>query len=151
MEENRVVVQLLIEIDNFKFWSKTADKQDGQWETEYEYWNRIYYLTDTLLQTIPVQKWSLELMNEFLYILARDNECEEIIYEILKCPNQLIELGKYAVSFQDNEARWQIAYGLGEIPVNNKEVRALLQNFMDDENEYVRRRATFAYEKKFDN
>jgi len=34
--------QLIIEIESFNLWSKTADKTFGEWETDYLHWDRIY-------------------------------------------------------------------------------------------------------------
>ncbi|MEH7351065.1 hypothetical protein [Gottfriedia acidiceleris] len=72
--------------------------------------------------------WSTDLANKFLFILARDNECENIINQLIDHPTQLIDLAKQSLSFNDFEARWQIAYGLGELTVNELEVKLLLKN-----------------------
>lgn len=140
--------ELLLEINNFRNWTKTADKSYGEWETEYLHWDRIYHYIDKLIVDAPVEKWSSNILNEFLYILARDNECEIIINTLIEYPNQLLSVAKHSVIFPDSEARWQIAYGLGEIVDNNKEIQTLLNQFLLDEVEYVRRRASFAYEKQ---
>ncbi|MEH7452793.1 HEAT repeat domain-containing protein [Gottfriedia acidiceleris] len=140
--------QLIKEIESFVIWSKTAENSYGEWETDYLNWDRIYISTNNLIEKIPVGNWSTELVNKFLFILARDNECENIIDQLIDHPTQLIDLAKQSLSFNDFEARWQIAYGLGELTVNEEEVKLLLKRFILDEVEYVRRRASFAYEKK---
>ncbi|QKE71891.1 hypothetical protein HPK19_03315 [Arthrobacter citreus] len=140
--------QLINEIESFVMWSKTAEKSYGEWETDYLHWDRIYKSTNNLIEKIPVGNWSTDLVNKFLFILARDNECENIIDQLIDHPTQLIDLAKHSLSFNDFEARWQIAYGLGELKVNEEEVEMLLKKFIMDEVEYVRRRAIFAYEKK---
>jgi hypothetical protein len=136
--------ELLLEIDIFRNWAKTADKSFGEWETEYLHWDRIYHYVNKLIEETPVEKWSSDLLNEFLYILARDNECEIIIDTLIDNPNQLLSVAKHSVSFPDHDARWQIAFGLGEIDENNQEIQTLLNQFLLDEFEYVRRRASFA-------
>lgn len=140
--------ELLLEIDIFRNWAKTADKSFGEWETEYLHWARIYHYVNKLVEDTPVEKWSSDLLNDFLYILARDNECEIIIDTLIDNPTQLLSVAKHSVSFPDHDARWQIAYGLGEIDENNQEIQTILNQFLIDEFEYVRRRASFAYEKK---
>ncbi|PEC48705.1 hypothetical protein [Bacillus sp. AFS096315] len=107
--------QLIKEIESFILWSKTCEKSYREWETDYLHWDRIYKSTNNLIKKIPVENWSSKLVNKFLFILARDNECENIICQLIDHPNQLIKLAKHSVSFNDFEARWQIAYGLGEI------------------------------------
>lgn len=141
--------QLIKEIESFILWSKTCEKSYGEWETDYLHWDRIYKSTNNLIEKIPVENWSAELVNKFLFILARDNECENIIGQLIDHPNQLIELANHLLSFNDFEARWQIAYGLGEITDFGIKVKQLLQKFILDEVEYVSRRAAFGYEKNF--
>ncbi|WP_158598377.1 hypothetical protein [Falsibacillus albus] len=34
---------LLDEIEVFKSWAETADQSNGEWETEYLDWQRIYF------------------------------------------------------------------------------------------------------------
>jgi HEAT repeat protein len=80
--------------------------------------------------------------------LARDNEWEIIIDNLIKNPPQLLALTAHSIFFPDHDARWQIAYGLGEINENDNEIKNLLNMFLQDEKEYVRRRASFAFEKK---
>jgi hypothetical protein len=139
--------ELLLEIEVFRTWAKTADNSFGEWETEFLHWDRIYQFVNKLIEDTPVGKWSSNLLNEFLYILARDNECEIIIDTLIDNPTQLLALANHSVFFPDHDARWQIAYGLGEINGNEQEIKNLLKKFLHDENEYVRRRASYAFEK----
>ncbi|WP_163539591.1 hypothetical protein [Gracilibacillus sp. YIM 98692] len=140
--------ELLLEIELFKNWAKPADKSFGEWETEYLHWDRIYHFVNKLIEDSPVEKWSPDLINEFLYILARDNECEIIIDTLIENPPQLLSIAKHSVSFPDHDARWQIAYGLGEINENEQEIKNILKKLLNDDKEYVRIRASFAFEKK---
>ncbi|MGG0179121.1 HEAT repeat domain-containing protein [Gottfriedia acidiceleris] len=139
--------QLINEIESFVMWSKATERSYGEWETDYLHWDRIYKSTNNLIEKIPVGNWSADLVNKFLFILARDNECENIIDQLINHPIQLIDLAKHSLSFNDFEARWQIAYALGELINNEEEVKILLKKFIIDEVEYVRIRAAFAYEK----
>jgi hypothetical protein len=141
------MIELLQEIEVFKNWAKITGKY-GEWETDYLHWDRIYYLVEKLIKETPVTEWDITLLNEFLYILARDNECEIIIDTLIENPNQLVSIAKHFVSFPDYNARWQIAYGLGEINETNQGIQRLLKELLNDDIEYVRRRASFAYEKK---
>ncbi|RXJ04441.1 HEAT repeat domain-containing protein [Anaerobacillus alkaliphilus] len=140
--------ELLLEIKTFRDWAITADQSFGEWETEYFHWDKIYHFASQLIENIAVERWSSELLNEFLYILARDNECEIIIDTLIENPHQLLSIAEHSVSFPDHDTRWQIAYGLGEIKENGQEIKKLLKKFLYDEEEYVRRRATFSLGKK---
>lgn len=136
------------EIEKFKSWAITANKSFGEWETEYPDWDRIYSAIRQIIRENPIAEWSEQIINDVLYILARDNECEIIINILKDEPNQLIFLANKALIYSDYNARWQIAFGLGELEINNDEVKSLLNRFSYDENEYVRRRAVFALNKK---
>jgi hypothetical protein len=92
--------ELLLEIEKFRNWAKTLDKSFGEWETEYLHWDRIYHFVNKLIEDIPVEKWSSDLLNEFLYILARDNECEIIIDTLIENPTRLLSIAKHSVFFQ---------------------------------------------------
>lgn len=140
--------ELLLEIKTFRDRAITADQSFGEWETEYLHWDKIYHFASQLIENVAVEKWSSELLNEFLYILARDNECEIIIDTLIENPHQLLSIAEHSFSFPDHDTRWQIAYGLGEINENGQEIKKLLKKFLYDEEEYVRRRATFSLGKK---
>ncbi|WP_413378734.1 hypothetical protein [Alkalihalobacillus sp. 1P02AB] len=120
--------ELFLEINIFRNWAETADKPFGEWETEYLHWDRIYHYVNKLIEDTPVEKWSSDLLNEFLYILARDNECEIILETLIDNPIHLLSIAKHSVSFPDHDARWQIAYGLGEIDENNQEIKNFPQS-----------------------
>ncbi|WP_069034034.1 hypothetical protein [Gottfriedia luciferensis] len=68
---------------------------------------------------------------------------ENITEQLIDPPTQLIELAKHSLSYNDFEARWQIAYGLGEFTDYEEEVKLFFKKFIFDEVEYVRRRASF--------
>lgn len=143
-----MVKEFLQEVANFKLWAKTADQSYGEWETEYHHWDKINLATDKLVDNVPVGGWVAELLDCFLYILARDNECENIIDTLIQYPEQLLAISRHAVTFEDSDARWQIAFGLGKINVDTDEIHTLLKSFLADEDEYVRRRAALAWEER---
>lgn len=139
---------LLREIQSFKLWAETVPKGFGEWETEYLHWDKIYLAADQLIETVPAGEWEGELMKNFLYILARDNECENINDTLILYPDQLIAIARHAVNHKDSDARWQIAHALGKINADDTEIQPLLKTFLADEDEYVRRRASFSWEEQ---
>ncbi len=78
----------------------------------------------------------LELL---LYALARDNEDEHVLETLEQFPAIAAQIADAAVTFSDPDARWQAAVLAGRIGLV-----AVLLRFLDDEAEYVRRRAGFA-------
>jgi len=135
------------EVADFKGWASKADKSYREWETEYPNWVKLYQHTAELLKGLSVERWNDELINDFLYILARDNEVENIVEQLIDLPNQLLSLAKSAITYNDADAKWQIAYGLGEISEEKLSIRIFLNDFLKDEDDYVRRRASFALDK----
>ena len=144
MGEEELVFVFKNGVSDFKRWARKADKSFGEWETEYPNWDRLYQHTGNLLKELSVKRWNEDLNEDFLYILARDNEVENIIENLIDLPNQLLSLTKYALTYSDADAKWQVAYGLGEIKGDNLLIRMYLSDFLNDEQEYVRRRASFA-------
>lgn len=63
-----------------------------------------------------------------------------------KHPEQLLALASKALSYEDYQARWQIAYGLSQIKDMQTVAKPLLLNFTNDQNDYVRKRALAALE-----
>lgn len=81
--------------------------------------------------------------NDFLFALARDNEAEVILDMLIEYPAFLLTLAKSALAYPEYDARWQIAAALGQL--KGREADSLLSQFMQDDNEYVRRRAIDAH------
>ncbi len=139
------------QVNEFKRWASkhTRTAPAGEWETEYLRWESIYQASAKLVAGIPVSQWDHDIRDNFLYILARDNECENILELLIQHPEQLIAIARHAVTYEDPDTRWQIAFGLGEIATKNEEVKNLSNQFLQDGHEYVRRRASMAWEKKW--
>lgn len=148
VEENiKMNKNLKKEIEKFKLWSKNYSKipepeRLGEWECLYDDWNILEDLFIEFIETKTYIKWSEEDIKSVLYLVARDNECETFIDEIAeKQPNSLELLANKSFEFGEKDAKWQIATRLDKL--ENKEVaKLLLEKFMSDENEYVRRRAS---------
>lgn len=138
--------EFLCEAAKFRRWAGPPRKRYGEWETEFNGWSGIYRAAEVLIAGKPVDQWDDELKDEFLYILARDNEGENILETLIQFPDHLITLAGHAVTFPDVDARWQIAHGLGQTEAYTVERRKLLNVLKNDKDEYVRRRARLAWE-----
>ncbi|SDX05600.1 HEAT repeat domain-containing protein [Paenibacillus sp. CF384] len=144
---NNYFKNLTSEINSFKNWEDKLTDKSKEWETEYLHWDRIYLAVNKVLRYVPLNEWEIVDDELLLYALARDNEVENVLQLLIEYPEALKRLAYRAFSYEDYEARWQVAFGLGEIENKCDEVQELLTKFLQDENEYVRRRATFAIEK----
>ena len=138
--------QLKKEIEKFKDWSKNysnipESKRVGEWEMEYEQWQIIEELFNDFLKTKNYKNWSIDDIKNVLYLIARNNEMEEFIEDVINEQPQSIELLiKKSFEFGESNAKWQIAINLGKV-LNIENTKKYLEKYLNDENEYVRRRA----------
>jgi hypothetical protein len=112
---NPVFQTLRHQVETFKQWATGLTGQYGEWETEYLYWDSLYNAVEEVLGLTPSDEWDTEVFELILYILARDNEVENVLQMLVEQPKVLLPLAHNALLYTDNEAKWQIAYGLGEI------------------------------------
>jgi hypothetical protein len=140
------------EIDAFKAWAATLPEHKAEWEVPYfdksgNYkWDDIYEAVEQFIEKVPLEEWISEIYDLLLYILARDNEDEVILHFLENYPQHLITLASKALTYEDYDAKWQLAYGLSHLKDFKSTAEALLQEFIKDEHEYVRRRALLALE-----
>ncbi len=127
-------------VDDFWKWSKTV-KQTYEWETNYPDWSLLITLVFTLIETTNYTEWDQKTINNLLYIIARDNECETIIEKLTERTNNYLYLAEEALKYSDNDTRWQFAHYLIKIEDRETDVRELLYKFANDYVEYVRSRA----------
>jgi HEAT repeat protein len=84
-------------------------------------------------------KLDSEDIQEILFVLARDNEAENILDMLTERPDIAEQIAFQGVNYEDRDARWQIAVLLGRLGTG----KALdhLRSMRRDPDEYVRRRA----------
>ncbi len=140
---------LINAIQDFRKWqiskypSIVPDKIDGEWETDYTDWNRINTIFSKFLEEHTASDATEELLNEMIYIIARDNECEWLINEVTKHPDWFDVLCRYCIHTNENEAKWQFAAHISNCSCS-RETKDLILEFVTDKNEYVSRRALLA-------
>ena len=134
------------EIEAFKTWAETLGKRTPDWEVVYPGWDNLYNAVNRVLAGVPLNEWKPEVFNQILYALARDHEAENIQDKLVDYPDKLIALAEKALSYPDYHTRWQIAHIIHKVPKKDSEIEILLNRFLSDENEYVRRRASLALE-----
>ncbi|BET65434.1 hypothetical protein ASA1KI_03520 [Opitutales bacterium ASA1] len=109
----------------------------GEWECDYPFWSEWYAAVESLLSSGAAP--SIEDVERVLFALARDNEDETILGMLELYPATVLPWTERAVTHPDFEVRWQFAVLLGRLGE-----RELLEFFLKDREEYVRRRATHA-------
>jgi len=129
--------------NEFWDWSK-SQKQIYEWETNYPNWHLLTTLFSHLVETTECTSWSQKTINNLLYLIARDNECEQLVDKLSETPLNFIFLAKEGLQYPDSNARWQLAHYLSELPETCLETGELIYNYFKDDDEYVRRRALLA-------
>ncbi|WP_163855450.1 HEAT repeat domain-containing protein [Paenibacillus elgii] len=141
---NSIFEELKIEVSNFLDWSKSFEHDGNEWETGYPYWFRIYTLIGKVLSGYKFIELTPEVKENIFYLLARDNEMEEIATLLSEYPDYIISFAKEGLDYQDYEARWQLAHSIWKYGQTYSEVEGILLRYYKDLDEYVRRRALLA-------
>ena len=141
--------RLLEQVGKFHQWQeitypgKTTEEIGGAWEVDYPAWNDIFDAFCHVLTQIDAETADSVLLDEMVYLIARDNEAEGFIQETTSHPQWFECLCRRAAASNENEAKWQFAAYLPECSCS-QEVRDIILNFAKDPNEYVSRRALLA-------
>jgi hypothetical protein len=136
---SEMLMDLKTEVAKFKKWAVSEPQDYGEWEMDYPEWSAVYTAVEETLSQPILNDGDVSLL---LYILARDNECEFILDMLGDAPEHGLRLAEAAFSCLERDARWQAAVFLGRRSEN--EAKDLLRQFINDEDEYVRRRALLA-------
>jgi len=112
---------------------------DSEWESDYPHWTDWYTaVEESLSSRLPLSRSDID---SIVYALARDNEDEQVLDILENYPDAALRMTAIVQTHPDREARWQFAVLLGRLGDVER-----LQDFVKDEDEYVRRRATLALE-----
>ena len=123
--------------------SKTSEELGGEWEVDYPYWSDTYSAFCHVLTQMDAETADSVLLDEMVFLIARDNEAEGFIQETTSHPQWFECLCRRAAASNESEAKWQFAAYLPECPCSQK-VRDMILDFAKDPNEYVSRRALLA-------
>ena len=122
---------------------KTTEEIGGAWEVDYPAWNDIFDAFCHVLTQMDAETADSILLDEMVYLIARDNEAEGFIQETISHPQWFERLCRRAAASNESEAKWQFAAYLSECPCS-QEVKDMILDFAKDPNEYVSRRALLA-------
>ncbi|MFF2481252.1 HEAT repeat domain-containing protein [Paenibacillus sp. NPDC058071] len=144
-DPNKDIYQKLDEqVNEFWQWSKSV-KHELEWEASYPNWTILNTIFDSLIGTTDHNEWDQRIINNLLFIIGRDNECELLIHKLTEFPVSFIFLAEKGISYPDRDTKWQLAHYLTEcISTHYSEAEQIIYRYYDDENEYVKRRALLA-------
>jgi HEAT repeat protein len=138
-----LMMDLKTEVERFRHWASTQPSAAGEWETNYDDWPGLLAAAEQTLSQSPLTSDQVDLL---LYCLARDNECQVVREMLESYPLNGSRLAEEALNYPDPQARWQAADFLGS--QNGERASQLLREFVEDDDEYVRRRALLAAAKQ---
>lgn len=137
------------EVARFRQWAAVRQSPDhrpaqfshgeGEWECDYPDWQTLYAAVDDFLAVAAHRTITGEELELLLYVLARDNEDEHVLETLELFPGIAAQVAEAAFSISDVDARWQAAVLAGRIGAVST-----VRRYLDDQAEYVRRRAGFA-------
>ena len=85
--------RLLEQVGKFHQWQeitypgKTTEEIGGAWEVDYPYWNDPYRAFCHVLTQMDAETADSVLLDEMVYLIARDNEAEGLYRRPLPIPN----------------------------------------------------------------
>ena len=135
------------EVTKFRDWVSSVEYLSSEiLNTEYgycysEWWSLCIIILSFLTPSVN-KDWSTQDVDDILYVIGWDNECEYLIDKIEENSDVLIKLADLALNSAEDDAKWQLADRLGNLL--NEPAESLLLKFINDKNEYVRRRSLIA-------
>jgi hypothetical protein len=133
----------------FKQWASAKpagsfSSEYGEWECDYPDWHSLWAAAASVIQSVPSHLWTDDCSDDLLYAIARDNETEYIAEQLSGKGEGLLKLARLSVGSSEPEAKWQLAVLLGQLSSDKTSAEALLLILVNDEDEYVSRRALLA-------
>jgi len=101
-QQESIVARCHQEVERFRAWSETVEHR-AEWEEAYPWWVDLYDTVRDALQMVPTQDWTPESERDVLYALARDNEDEVLLEELINHPGALLRLAPAALTYPDHE------------------------------------------------
>lgn len=135
--------QIFTEIEKFNLWAQSLysvpqDNIGGEWECDYTGWQSIYNSFQEYITSVDPKSLTPTDKDRLLYIIARDNEVETLA-DLLN-EQFLTVLAEYSISNGRRDDKWQLSVQLHKLTDREKAL-SLLEEFVNDEDEYVNRRS----------
>ncbi len=132
-------------VNAFKIWAKinhpeiTEDNDNGEWCFCHEF-DEMVSCALSIINKYPSSSATEQIIDDLLYIIARDNECENIIGEVSKRDDWFALLCRYSLRTSYTNAKWQFAAYLKNYK-GCDDLKNLIFEFLSTGDEYTERRA----------
>ena len=133
-------------VAEFRAWAASYPEAErsAEWEIDYDHWPDLWSAAAAFLDSSEPRRWDRSIVELLLYVLARDNETEDLKRELVGRPEHLLALARAGTGSAERDARWQLAAALGCVEADEGEVVPLLEAYTAADDEYVSRRALIA-------
>lgn len=118
-----------------EFPDKNEDNDNGEWELDTELFSLMCDRFRDAVTGIDVKDITAEIIDDLLYVIARDNECPILINEL--SPEYYGLLCKAVLDTPYTNAKWEFAETLKD----HEEIRHLIFELLDTGDEYTERMA----------
>ncbi|WP_321849540.1 HEAT repeat domain-containing protein [Burkholderia diffusa] len=136
------------QVEKFREWAALypVRQRSVEWECEYGHWEALWDASLAVVDSLAPAAWTATACADLLYAIARDQALEHISSMLWTQPDALLALARASIDASEPNAKWQLAARLGGLGSHaaEAEAEALLLRLVDDEDEYVRRRALLA-------
>ncbi|RQR78508.1 HEAT repeat domain-containing protein [Burkholderia sp. Bp9012] len=134
------------QVEKFREWAALypVHQRSIDWECEYGHWEALWDASLAVVDSLAPDAWTVTACADLLYAIARDHALEHISSMLWTQPDALLALARASIDASEPNAKWQLAARLGGQGSHAAEAEALLLRLVNDEDEYVRRRALLA-------
>jgi len=134
------------QVEKFREWAALypVRQRSTDWECEYGHWEALWDASLAVVDSLAPDAWTVTACADLLYAIARDHALEHISSMLWTQPDALLALARASIDASEPNAKWQLAARLGGQSSHAAEAEALLLRLVNDEDEYVRRRALLA-------
>ena len=118
----------------------TEENDNGEWEIGYRQWDEMNSAYLDIIEKYMPESIEEELIDDMLYIIARDSECSHLLIQTLQYPQWFEVLCRHSISTDYYNARWQFAEQIGNYK-GESDIKDLLFCFIESGDEYTERMA----------
>ncbi|MDO4168250.1 MAG: hypothetical protein Q4D32_12670 [Eubacteriales bacterium] len=118
----------------------TEENDNGEWEISADCWDEMNTAYLNIVETYGAESLTEGLLDDMLYVIARDNECSHLLVKTLDYPDWFEVLCRHSINADYYNAKWQFAEQLGNYE-GKREIKELLFYFIESGEEYVERMA----------
>ena len=143
---NTYEIELWQAVENFKIVAKklypnvTEENDNGEWEYEIDEFYDMTSASIDVIKNLSVCDVNEQTIDCLLYAIARDEECEDLIYEILEYNEWFSELCKQSLQTNYLNAKLQFARQLKRYSGDHS-TKELIFKFLSCDVEYIERTA----------